>query len=171
MRIKREEGRMAAKLIPKLALGACLLMAIVYYVEGDQMLGRDQGGGGGGFAPAVDVSGQWVVTHTFDNGMASVGRLDLTQDGPTISGTYTDLTGLASGMGFGLGTSLVEGKVSGRSLSIEIGPIDQGSFKTTLKSRTTITGDTGSGEATIHMNGGGKRMESRGSVEFSRGGR
>ena len=162
---------MPAKLVPKLALGACLLMAVVYYVEGDQMLGRDQGGGGGGFAPAVDVSGRWVVTHTFDNGMASVGRLDLTQDGPAISGAYTDLTGLASGMGFGLGTSLVEGKVSGRLLSIEIGPIEQGGVETTLESQTTITGGTGSGEATIRMSGAGKHLESRGSVEMTRGGR
>lgn len=159
---------MAAELVPKVVMGLGVLAIAAYFSGG---IG-DQEGGGRGLAPAaVDVSGKWIVTHTFDNGFAAVGRVDLTQDGSAISGTYTDLTGLASGMGFGLGTSLVEGKVSGRVVSLEIGPIDQGSVETTFESQTTITGDSNMGMATIRMSGGGKRVESQGSVEFARGAR
>lgn len=52
--------------------------------------------------------------------------------------------------------------LAGRYLTTEIGPLEQGRVENTIHSATTITGDSGTGTATITMRNGGKRLEARG---------
>ena len=107
------------------------------FVEGAYEEGSPGGGAGSGEAPAVDMSGTWVMNVMGE--MEATLELSMEPDG-SLSGTFS----------FDMGDGQVSGSLSGNKLSMTIS-ISAAGQSLDVEVTGTVEGDTASGDATSPM--------------------